>query len=599
MKSKIFWLMLSCLMVLSMVLASCGTKTTPTTTPTTKPTTTSTFTPTSTPTTTPTTTATGNWWDVYGVPQYGDTITIRWSADPTSFDVYFRGSGDASGAEPLFRRNTSIDPKIWDFTTKFNDPKYNTSNLADSWEMPDLATLILHMHPGVHYWDRAPMNGREFNADDVVYNFHRLLGIGSGFSKPTPYTGLGLAMPTVTSVTAPDKYTVVFKASKPSLPMYFEPSDPYNVWSPIQGGREIVEKYGDLTVWSHCVGTGPFMIIDYVSGSSISFIKNPNYWNNDSRYPQNKLPYADALKYLIIPDDATALAALRTGKIDLIENLSLRQSKSLSQTNPELKQLTRPLNPSVALGMRVDKAPFTDIRVRKAMQMAMDLKTIAATYYGGVVDPTPIGLIYPGYTGYCTPYSEWDADVKAGYAYNPDGARKLLTEAGFPKGFKTNMVATPIYDLDIFEVIKSYLAAIGIDMTIQVMDNTAYTAFLRAEKQDALFVDRAAAPITPYVSIQYRRSKQAYDYVHAADPIYDNFYDKAQSTTDKDEQRSLIKQADYEAIKQQWVVCLPLQISYCVYQPYLAGGYTGQQTMGSDILSRFWIDLKLKRAMGR
>ena len=69
---------------------------------------------------------------------------------------------------------------------------------------------------------------------------------------------------------------------------------------------EAVKKWGNLNDWHHAIGTGPFILKDFVSGSSATLIKNPNYWGYDERYPQNKLPYVDTVKFLIIPDEATA-----------------------------------------------------------------------------------------------------------------------------------------------------------------------------------------------------------------------------------------------------------------------------------------------------
>ncbi len=99
--------------------------------------------------------------------------------------------------------------------------------------------------------------------------------------------------------------------------------------------REAVEKWGDVNDWRHQIGTGPFMLKDYVSGSSITTIRNPNYYRFDYKYPENRLPYLDRVKLLTIPDLATTLAALRTGKIDLVEDLSWEQAASLKKADPQ------------------------------------------------------------------------------------------------------------------------------------------------------------------------------------------------------------------------------------------------------------------------
>ena len=78
---------------------------------------------------------------------------------------------------------------------------------------------------------------------------------------------------------------------------------------------EVIEEHGDAQDWRNLVGTGPYMLTDWVKDSSVTYTKNPNYWGYDEKFPENRLPYLDEVKSLIIPDSSTLLAALRTGKI--------------------------------------------------------------------------------------------------------------------------------------------------------------------------------------------------------------------------------------------------------------------------------------------
>ena len=81
---------------------------------------------------------------------------------------------------------------------------------------------------------------------------------------------------------------------------------------------EVIEEHGDAKDWRTIVGTGPFMLTDYVLDSSITFKKNPDYWRNDPKYPENRIPYIDEMRMLIFPELATRMAALRTGKVDWV-----------------------------------------------------------------------------------------------------------------------------------------------------------------------------------------------------------------------------------------------------------------------------------------
>ena len=102
------------------------------------------------------------------------------------------------------------------------------------------------------------------------------------------------------SISAPDKYTVVFKFKTPNPEFIMETLHNVGLAQCLEC-PDVVKKLGDAADWHHAVGTGPFILKDYVSGQHLALDKNPDYWAHDERYPRNKLPYADKLRYLIIP----------------------------------------------------------------------------------------------------------------------------------------------------------------------------------------------------------------------------------------------------------------------------------------------------------
>jgi ABC-type transport system substrate-binding protein len=203
-------------------------------------------------------------------------------------------------------------------------------------------------------------------------------------------------------------------------------------------------------------------------------IRNPDYWGHDERYPQNKLPYADNLKFLVIPDDNEAIEAMRSGKIDILEGLSFQQAQILLKTNNEMPYFTRSRVSCGTIDPRNDVAPFNDIRVRKAMQMAIDLPTIVKDYYGGFADPHPQTLTASQMKGWVFPYEEWPNELKAEYAYNPAAAKNLLAEAGYPNGFKTNIISPASEHSGILKKIQFWFAEVGINMEIQTMDKVLF-----------------------------------------------------------------------------------------------------------------------------
>jgi peptide/nickel transport system substrate-binding protein len=233
------------------------------------------------------------------------------------------------------------------------------------------------------------------------------------------------------------------------------------------------------------------MPTDIAVGSSMTFSRNPDYWGYDERHPDNQLPYVDALKHVSIPDTTTALAAIRTGQVDMITDYkgspSWQQVLSLSESNPEINTRFLP-QPGYAIDFRCDHEPFTDIRVRTALQMALDLKTMADTIWGGTAfgGGTPVGLIDPLIEGYVIPYDEWSDELKAEYSYDPEGARALLAEANYPNGFETNIVCSASDNMDFLQAVKSYFMDIGVDMEIQAMEHQSYMSFVADGKQDQM-----------------------------------------------------------------------------------------------------------------
>ncbi len=518
MKAKIAFLVTSCVMVILLLLASCG-QPTATTTPTTKPSitptapiTTQTTTVTIKPTTTPV--ATG--------PKYGGSLVYRTRLDIVNLDPYL-GSFSSQFArlwyETMVIPDLTVDPKVYDFTGTYHPFEYDTGCLIESWEVTDPQTWTLHVRKGIKWQDIPPLNGREFTASDIEYYFHRKLGLGSGFTKPSTYP-VGLEnYVSIASITATDKYTVVFKLKQVETEtMRFTFESLYDAFN----AREVIEKYGNTNDWHNQIGTGPFILKDYVSGSSVTTFKNPNYWGYDKLYPKNQLPYLDEVKVLIIPDNATAYAALRTGKIDILESVDWRQSDTMLKTNPQLNKQAWPQN-GWAILMHVDTKPFNDIRVRKAMQMSLDLPTISKTFFGGSVSPT----IYGAYSmpGYYTPFEQWPQDVKDGFTYNPTGANKLLADAGYPSGFKFTLTTSSAYDLDFIQVLKAYLADIGIDTDIQVMDNTAFSAYTTGDKHVAMFYQLTTnISYPPMVWINQYDSTHFVYRGHIKDATYDQMW---------------------------------------------------------------------------
>ena len=171
--------------------------------------------------------------------------------------------------EKLSMPNWAIDRDVWDMKNTYVQPENLVGALAESWEVPDDLTYIFYIRQGVRWHDKAPLNGRAFTAQDVVYNFHRWLGIGSGFTEPSP-NAYDLGAIPFESITAESPRKVVMKLKRPyltALNLIIEWCCIF-IYPP-----EVIRQHGDAKEWRNLVGTGPFMLTDHVEGSSLTYTK--------------------------------------------------------------------------------------------------------------------------------------------------------------------------------------------------------------------------------------------------------------------------------------------------------------------------------------
>ncbi|MGP8080608.1 MAG: ABC transporter substrate-binding protein [Dehalococcoidales bacterium] len=546
------------------------------------------------------------WWDKLGKPQYGGEMVISSPSNIENFDPYFSEHLTqiyTGWLERLHAEDWTLDPAVFDY--KLISPhNYLKGNLAESWEFTEPGTLVFRLRKGIRWQDIPPVNGREFTADDVVYHFHRLYGLGSGFTSPSPYQDKVIIYQDLVSVAAMDKYTVAFKwkTTNPEFIMEILVTN----HSPILviEAREAVEKWGDVNDWHHAIGTGPFILKEFISGSSATLVKNPNYWGHDERHPKNKLPYVDKLKIVIIPDKDKALEAFLAGRIDAIDGISLEQAQAIQKSNPEILQIPIPSSSVTTIDPRNDTAPFNDIRVRKAMQMAINLPDIAKNHYGGTVEPYPSTLssklIKIWGDGWAFPYEAWPQDLKDEYAYNPTAARQLLADAGYANGFKTNVLADTKADLKLLQIVKSYFAEVGIQMEIRPMDSN-YKHDQLAYPGGSLGLDVEPFRQLPRLRTGYPLNTR----LRVSDPVFDAFFPRAQAAADLDETKQIFREANEYVARQHFTISLLQRPTrYSLHQPWLKGynAQFGSTSWSPPSLSfytaRFWIDRKLKKSMG-
>ena len=492
-------------------------------------------------------------------PRYGGTLTYARPGAAEHCDVW-----SISGFATFFIGPVVEKLVIGDWAigrSEHNWRSYNVpfsvmrGQLAESWETPDDTTIIVKVRPGVYWHDKPPMNGRELTASDIEFNYHRLLGLGSGFSEPTPFSW---TLPAVTSVTATDKSTVVFKLTRPDL---FGVRKAFDTWDTWIYPPEVIQQHGDIKDCRNLVGTA-------------------------------------------------RIAALRSGQLDMLATFgdsqmrSLDQVESLRRTDPDIRMWEIAFRSDNAFSfVNQQNPPFDDIRVRRAMQMALDPETIANTYFKGMADPTPQGMIHSDNVGTGTPFDEWPEEVKQYYRYDPERAKQLLAEAGYPDGFKTRLDYGNRFDANYAELVIGYWGEIGVDVELSVKPGPEMVAIQRGHTTDGMMHFSSAATYADAGTLKaVFTSRSTSNFGNINDPYFDALIERAEAATTLEERNRLTKEANLYAIAQHWEAVGPTSPQFNVAQSWVKG-YNGEISLGMQgqfltLTARVWIDQDLKREMG-
>jgi len=309
--------------------------------------------------------------------------------------------------------------------------------LAESWTTSqDGKSWTFKLRRGVKFH-----TGRELVADDVKFTLDRVLdpNVGSG--------GRGYLL-AIEGIETPDKYTVIIHTKTPTASLLAGLAGNWQSIVP----RDEVEKRGDLR--RTAIGTGPFILQEWVPQSHLKARRNPDYWDKNQ-------PVVDALEIKIIPDEASIIAQLRTGNI---HHAMLEDNKNylLVKDDKRLKALRTSRLGFDCLVMNHGRKPYDDVRVRQAVSLAIDRNEVLQVAASG------LGQV----TGPCTPAMKpWALPIetfKEWYTPNPERAKKLLADAGFPNGFKTTLKAIPTFPTMVAgsQVIAAQLKRVGIDAQI-------------------------------------------------------------------------------------------------------------------------------------
>jgi peptide/nickel transport system substrate-binding protein len=431
-------------------------------------------------------------------------------------------------------------------------------DLAEKWEYKNPTTLVFTLRKGVRFHNKPPVNGREVTAEDVKYSIERFMARSGFRSRLEP----------VQAVEAVDRHTVRLTLKEPYAPLLNHLANANYV---AILAKEVEDKFKDFNRPEAMIGTGPFMVKAYQKGVNITFERNPDYFVKD-------LPYLDGVVIEITPDAAARLSLLRAGKVDLGHMwgyLVPEEAKSLKQTNPEMV-----MTPVLTIGqgmiyMRSDQPPFNDIRVRRAVSLAIDRKAWndSILYGEGCTDAGPVPCAM----------KEWKLDAakldaaKAKYlvGYDPAEAKQLLAQAGHKAGLTVPMFHWPGYAppwRTYYDLAADNLSKVGVTVEFKPEEYGKYISTTYLGKYEKM----AMGPITPFSEIDdwlysHFYPEQPNNRSHVADAELNKLLAAQRREMDPKKRLAIVHDVQRYLADKAYYVYTPHSPQYITHPPHVKG----------------------------
>jgi peptide/nickel transport system substrate-binding protein len=403
--------------------------------------------------------------------------TFRWAND-----------GDVNSMDPYARQETfllSFNANIYEPLVRRNRQLQVEPALAASWEQPSPTVWRFRLRQGVKFSDGTP-----FTADDVVFSIVRARAQGSN---------VGGSLASIKEARKVDDLTVDVETHQPN-PIFLEEITGIGIMSRAWAERNNATRSADLTTREenfatrNAMGTGPFLLVSREPDRRTVLAPNPGWWDR----PEHNLT---RVEFNVVANDATRIAALISGEVDMVYTIPPQDTDRLSRT-PNIRVLQQPEGRTVYLGfdqlrpelLKSDvrgRNPFQDVRVRRAVNHAIDRNAIVRTVMRGQARPT--GLMFgPGING----HSEAGDRVPE---YNPDLSRRLLAEAGYPNGFGITLDCPNdryVNDEATCTAVVSMLARVGIRVNLAAQTRARYFAEILGPRYNTSFYMLGWSPNT-------------------------------------------------------------------------------------------------------
>ncbi|MDP2953096.1 MAG: ABC transporter substrate-binding protein [Chloroflexota bacterium] len=447
-------------------------------------------------------------------PRYGGILNVQAKADLNNYDLHQTVyAADLHPLEPMFNLLIKTDPK---------DISQVIPDLAEKWEVsPDGKVYTFQLRQGVKWHD-----GQPFSSADVKASFDRISNPPKGiFSPRQSYYRL------IEKVEAPDANTVRFTLKNPQAAFLLMVAVPFSVIFP----KHILDKKGDMK--KDVVGTGAFVFKEHMRGSHMFAEKNPAYFKAG-------LPYLDGIMRYIISDDGAVEAALRTGRIDLTLPWNYRPPpnirQKLIQSVPGMTEQLAPGHALRGLIFNVKKAPWSDVRVRRAALLAMDKADLGKVLTRG--DEIMSGFMPRGPWAFPKDELLKQPGFRKPTPEDMAEAKRLMAEAGYPDGFKATIMvrAVKMYE-DEAVAVKHELTKIGIDVNLDIVESAAFLR--RRELKDFAFMSYGVVSVEmgdPDMVLSKYFGTSPGNYTNYSNAKFDELYDKQSQALDPAERKKLV-----------------------------------------------------------
>lgn len=464
-------------------------------------------------------------------PRSGGVLRVALAGDPPSLDMH---------QEQTFMVTIPLSP-VYNTLVMFDPHGYPKviGDVAKSWTVSeDAMTYTFTLHQGVKFHD-----GSELTSADVKASWDKIAFPPEGVVSPRKSE-----YEFIKSIEAPDPYTVVFRLHYAAASFLTGLAHPANFL--------YAKKYLDQDIHyykKNTMGSGPFKLKEYVRGASIELERNPNYWKKG-------FPYMDGVKYFIIKDDGARAKSIRSDRTDVeFRGLAPAEVEAITGQMGDKVKVAYPGQPvHWGVTFNVDKKPFDDERVRKALSLALDRYDMAQTLAPLTGLDRPGGPMPPGSLGALTPEElQQLPGFGKDHEANLKEAKRLLAEAGYPDGFKTVLtnrsVKLPYIDMGVYLV--STWKKIGVEAEHKLEESTTWSQS-RLNRDFELLLDPFgfAAAADPDEVMSKFTSDSPENWGRFKDPVIDELFEKQKVERDEQKRIQLVKDMQKRIIEKHWML---------------------------------------------